>query len=122
MKELRIEEAGKEMKEILNSLEMPVENAYELYKAWEHLTRIMRGKAEYKNILANNDLVINRITDCVILKTHKETDTPEISVSEGCSKYARTVIETLNPKYTHRFTKKICEGDPYCESIIELKK
>ncbi len=123
LEELRLEETAKEMKDIIKSIDMPVEDAFELYNAFKYVTDIMVGKCEHETVEATEERVINRVHSCPILTSRRETFAPQItSMPEGCSMYGKILIETLNPEYTHRFTKKICEGDPYCESIIELKK
>jgi len=123
IEELRLEDTVKEMEDIVNSLDMPTDNALQLYKVHEYLTEIMLGTYEYETIEATEERVVNRVIHCPILSSRKETFAPQMtSMAEGCSEYAKILIETLNSKYTHRFTMKKCEGFPYCESIIELKK
>lgn len=114
------DKSGKEMKKIAESMGLKARNAKEIFNAWETVTQIIMGKAEYKIKKSDDDCFIVHITSCPILNSEEVSET--INSPENCSKYCASVIENLNPKYTQRFTEKICNGEPYCESIIELKK
>jgi AcrR family transcriptional regulator len=114
------EDSGKEMKNIIDSIGLPAEDAIELFDAWEHVTRIMMGKTEYEILNANKDRLIFHVISCPI-REYEKIDVNDIFSSDYCSEYCKSVVETLNPKYTQRFTKQMCAGDEYCESIVELK-
>jgi hypothetical protein len=78
-----------------------------------------KPKIELENVEKNKDKIINRILVCPFLNKAKEMNLE--TNFESCEEYCRVNVDSLNPKYTHRFTKAMCKGDPYCESIIELK-
>lgn len=116
------EEIGKEIKEIVDSMELSTENAPEIVNAWKIITEITMGNTKYHILNSSEDCVRFRVTECPILNSFKETDAPKIELANGCKNYSAAVVETLNPKYSYRFTKMICDYDECCEGIIELKK
>jgi AcrR family transcriptional regulator len=113
-------EIGKEMKSVVDSLGLQARNAIEIIDAFDSVTQIMTGKFEYGIINATEDRVVAHITNCPILSSSEMNIPLELNY-DICPKYGASVVETLNSKYTFKFTKKICKGDPYCECIIELK-
>ncbi|MBU4536171.1 MAG: hypothetical protein KKF16_10270 [Euryarchaeota archaeon] len=115
-------EGGKQIKEIADTLVLPTENAIEVNDAYGIIGMILLGKMEYETLEATNDRVVERITDCPNLNVHKETGTPIITMPHICQVYSTSAVEELNPKYTQSFSKRMCEGDEYCEYTLELKK
>lgn len=115
-------EAGKEVKTIADSLGLPAENAIEVDDAFGMVGMILLGKMEYEVTEATEDKVVNRITSCPNLNVHKEMNAPIISMPDICETYSACAVQTLNPKYTPSYSKKMCAGDEYCEYAIELKK
>lgn len=115
-------EGGKEVKAIANILGLPSKNAIEVNDAWGIVGMIIMGEWEYKTQEANNDCVIGHLTSCPNLNTHREMNAPIISMPDLCQAYCTGAVESLNPKYTQKFTKRMCTGDSYCESIVGLKK
>ena len=119
-----VTELAEEMSSIVDSLGLPARDAIEIVDAFGSVVNIMIGKVEYETINATKDRVvahINHINNCPILGSN-EMDIPVEVDSDLCPKYCANIVETLNPRYSFRFTKKLCGGDPYCEGIIELKK
>lgn len=112
-------EIAKEINGMVESLGLTAENALEIKDAWETITEIIIGNFEYDTIEASKEKLVVHVTSCPVSITK---DSPaSINAIEGCPRYSKILVETLNPKYTARITKKICDGDPYCEIIIELK-
>ncbi len=115
-------EGGKELKNIADSLGLPAENAIEVDDAYGFIGMAIVGKMEYETLEANKDRVVQRITSCPNLNTHKDMNAPIISMPHLCQVYSSCAVEELNPKYTHSFSKRMCAGDEYCQYTIELKK
>jgi hypothetical protein len=115
-------EGGKEIKAIADSLKLPTENTIEVGDAWRIIRMILMGEWEYKTLEETDDHVVDCLTNCPMLNMRKETCTPVLNMPHLCQAYSKSAIEALNPKFTHRFTKRMCAGDDYCESIVELKK
>lgn len=122
VEEALMTEAGKELKNIADSLGIPAENAIEVDDAFGFLGMAILGKMEYKTLEATDDRVVQRITSCPNLNTHKDMNAPIISMPHLCQVYSKSAVEELNPKYTQSFSKKMCAGDEYCEYTVELKK
>lgn len=115
-------EVGKELKGIIDSVGLKAQDAIETFDAWVHVNQMMMGKAEYEIKEATKDRVVFHITNCYVMDYSADLDIPIEMNVENCQKYCKTMVETINPKYTQRFTKMICTGDHYCEGVIELKK
>lgn len=101
---------------------MPAENALKISEAFHIICMIFMGKMGYEPIEANEDRVIMHVNDCGSINLHKETDIPITFLQNLCPFYSARAVESLNPKYTMNFSKKICAGDECCEYAIELKK
>lgn len=114
-------EGGKQLKTIADSFGLPAEDAIEVDEAFGIVGMILLGKMEYETVEANENTVITRITDCPNLNAHKEMFAPIISMPHICQIYSNSAVETLNPKYTLKYNKKMCDGDEYCEYCIGLK-
>ena len=115
-------EKGKEVKKIADILNMPSENAVEVNNALETVRTIIMGKWEHEVQDAASELVIDHFTTCPNFNAHNEMYIPVISMPDICQSYCTSAVESLNPKYTQMFTKRMCAGDDYCESIVGLKK
>lgn len=115
-------ERGKEVKKIADILKLPSKNAIEVNEALRTVRMIIMGKLEHEIQDASSELVIDHFTTCPNFNAHKEMYIPVISMPDLCQAYCTSAVESLNPKFTQMFTKRMCAGDSYCESIIGLKK
>jgi predicted transcriptional regulator len=62
---------------------------------------------------------VEKVIMCPFLTKAKEMNSE--TCFDSCQAYCKANVDGLNPKFTHRFAKAMCKGDPYCESIIEIK-
>ena len=115
-------EGGKEIKSIADSLKLPTNNTLEVSDAWRIIRTILMGEWKYETVKETECKVVDHLNNCPMLNIHKENCSPTMNMHHLCQAYCKSAIEVLNPKYTHKFTKRMCTGDSYCESIIELKK
>lgn len=115
------DESMKEVKNMVDSMELKAEDAMELFDSWEKLDRIFLGNFEYEILKATEGTVVFRVKTCPMIDSLEETGSSGINLFECCSENSKAIVETLNPKYTQRFTETMCKGGNYCESIIELK-
>lgn len=115
-------ESMKEVKNMVDSMELKAEDAMELFDSWEKLARILLGNFEYEILKATGKNIVFRVKTCPMIDSLEETGSSGINLFECCSENSKAIVETLNPKYTQRFTETMCKGGNYCESIIEIKK
>lgn len=115
-------ERGKEVKKIAHILKLPSENAIDVNNTLKIVEAIVMGKREHEIKDEASKLVIDHFITCPNFNIHAEMYIPVISMPDLCQAYCTSAVESLNPKYTQMFTKRMCTGDDYCESIIGLKK
>lgn len=115
-------EGGKEIKLIADCLKLPTKNAIEVSNTWRIVRAILMGEWEYETVEETEERVVDHLSDCPMLNIYRETASPTVNMPDLCRAYCRSAVESLNPEYTHRSTKTMCTGDPYCVNIIELKK
>ena len=115
-------EGGREIESIADCLKLPTKNAIEVSDTWRIIRTILMGKWKCETVEETEDKVVDHLSNCPMLNIHKETSSTTMNMHHLCQAYCTSAIESLNPKYTHRFTKRVCTGDDYCESIVEMKK
>lgn len=117
------EDIANEIKTMVDSMGLAAKDAMQIRDAWEMLTQIIMGQFEHETIENTPNLVIEKVNFCPALNSAKEAGTkPDDNMIQGCQRYSAILVETLNPRYNTRFTKKMCAGDNCCEIIIELKE
>jgi hypothetical protein len=118
-------EGGKNVKDIAASLDLPAENAQEVDNALGTVSIILLGP-EFKNeiVKATDERVIERLTACPMLNRIREIgrDPSMVKASEHCQAFCTNAVESLNPRYSLIYTKKMCTGDSCCEYTIELRR
>jgi hypothetical protein len=116
------EEGGKEAKVLAEMLGLPTGNARDVDKSWGIIGEILNGpEIKWQVAEEGDDRVVTRITSCPFLNRAKEMGIDPEDSFGPCQAYCRSVVENLNPKYTQRFESGMCQGSPYCESVVELK-
>ena len=118
-------ESGNEIKNLATALDLPTNNAIEISESLGVIGTILYGpemKFEPAGKQTENKAV-GRMTGCPVLNRAREMGMdPTISVERACRVVLRTEVEALNPSFTQRFNKSMCEGDEYCEMVIERKR
>ncbi|NYB27462.1 MAG: TetR/AcrR family transcriptional regulator [Methanobacteriaceae archaeon] len=114
-------EIKKEIKEMADSLGLNAGNALEILDSWKILSQIIMGKFEYNTIEATEEKFMVHVRGCPVFNPYEKGNSFNINMIEGCQRYSRILVETLNPKYTARINERMCKGDDYCEVIVELK-
>ena len=113
---------GKNASALSRYLGLPVKTAEEINKAHELISVILYGpEIEYKVVDTATNHVKSQISSCPFLNRAKELNLESESLFENCNAYHKTFVKNLNPKYRKRFTKSMCKGDEYCETLTELK-
>ena len=119
-----IVEAGKEIKNLASALGLPTGNAREISETRGIIMTILYGP-EFKTETTEegDDRTVGKITQCPILNRAVEMGLdPQIVALTACQTFCKSAIENLNPGFTQQFNKKMCSGDPYCETVIERRK
>jgi hypothetical protein len=113
---------GKNASILSKYLGLPAKSAKEIEKTNELISEILYGpEIKYKIVYAVGNHAKSQITSCPFLNRAKEIGLQSKSLFENCNAYHETFVSNLNPKYTKKFTRAMCKGDEYCETIIELK-
>ena len=116
-------EGGKESKTLAESLGLPASNAVEIESTLGIISTIILGPELMGVILgANEERVIGKTTGCPMLNAHRNIGNEPTGTHAHCQAFCQNSVESLNPRYTMRYTKRMCTGDPHCEYVIELKK
>lgn len=116
-------EGGKQAGELAAQLGLPANNAIETSEAWGIVGTILLGpEIESEVVEADENRIVDRITGCAMLNAHQELGVSLTGLADHCQAYNSNAVEAINPKYTQHFTKRMCAGDKYCESHVELKK
>ena len=83
----------------------------------------MGPEMEGERIEETEKRVVDRVTKCPWWERAKEFGiTAQYDCVPGCSAWCEEGLKAINPKLTFKVTKALPRGDPYCESVIELKK
>ena len=117
-------EGGKESKALAESLGLLASNAAEIDSTLDIISSIILGPELMGEIVeADERRVIGKITGCPMLNAHRNIGYGSTAGTPvHCQAFCQSSVESLNPRYTMRYTKRMCTGDPYCEYAIELKK
>ena len=117
-------EGGKESKALAESLGLPASNAAEIDSTLDIISAIILGPELMGEIVeADERRVIGKITGCPMLNAHRNIGYGSTAGTPAhCQAFCQSSVESLNPRYTMRYMKRMCTGDPYCEYAIELKK
>jgi hypothetical protein len=117
-------EGGKESKALAESLSLPASNATEIDSTLDIISAIILGPELMGEIVeADERQVIGKITGCPMLNAHRNIGYGSTAGTPAhCQAFCQSSVESLNPRYTMRYMKRMCTGDPYCEYAIELKK
>jgi hypothetical protein len=115
-------EAGKAMKGLAAALGLPTDNARDLGDTKILLTILYGPECKVGRVEGTEDRAVVKVTGCAMLNRALEMGLdPKVVCLAACQTEGESVIENLNPKYTQRFIRNMCAGDPYCETVIELK-
>ena len=117
-------EAGKEFRNLASALGLPTGNARDIYETFWIIGTILNGP-EFKGETTEegDDRTVGTVTQCPILNRAVEMGLdPKMVALTACQTFCKSVVENLNPGFTQQFNKRMCSGDPYCESVIERRK
>jgi hypothetical protein len=115
-------EEGKQVKNIASSLKLPTDTAPEVNETWLTVASIIIPGIENQVTDSSRNRVVTKITSCSMRSDQKDMGLPIGNLCRICKAFNKNAVESLNPDYTQSFTSRMCLGDSYCESVVELKK
>ena len=116
-------EGGKESRALAESLCLPTSNALEIENALDIISTIILGpELKGETLEADEERVVQKMTGCPMLNAHRNIGNAPIGTPAHCQAFCQSSVESLNQRYTLRYMKRMCTGDPHCEYVIELKK
>ncbi len=113
-------EAGKKQAVVARAFRYPRDNAHGVAETFSAISTLfmgpeLLGRAEP---VAGDRAVI--ITErCPMTSRAQKFGVEGRDISRHCTAYAIAAVESLNPGYTVRSTRRICMGDDACEMHIE---
>jgi hypothetical protein len=115
-------EAGREVGRLATALWLPADDAAGIIETMTITSKILFGP-EFRGEVteAADDRAVGRITGCPVLNRAVEMAMKPERVLHACDVYVKSAVENLNPRYSQRFEKRMCAGDPFCESVVELR-
>jgi len=111
--------------QIKEAFNIPVEDAIGAYKLYQTVAQLQMGpESEFEYVEETPERVVVRYTKCPWWERAKELGVkPEFRICpDGHQAWGDEGLKAINPKFTHKVTKAMPKGDPYCEVIIEFKK
>jgi hypothetical protein len=117
-------EGGKEIKNLASALGLPTGNAREIDETFGIIGTILNGpEFKMETTEEGDDRTVGKITQCPMLNRAVEMGLdPKVVALTACQTYCKSAIKNLNPGFTYRHNKRMCGGDPYCETVIERRK
>lgn len=116
-------EGGRAVRDIATVLGLPSGNAIEIDEALCIIAEIILGPGFNIEVREASESKVNgRITSCPMLNAHRELGVPTVGTHLHCQAFCENGIQGMNPRYTTRYTKRMCTGDDCCEYAVELKR
>jgi hypothetical protein len=112
-----------EAKIVARTFSLPVGTARELSSTLDILTSVFFGP-EFKTeqVSFESDRAVLLVRKCPLMLREQEFHAPPGKVFNRCLAFSIAAIEELNPEYTLRFVRGMCQGDRNCEMKIITKK
>jgi hypothetical protein len=112
-----------EAKIVARTFSLPVGNARDLSSTLDIIITLFFGPdIKSENIWFENDRAVLLLRKCPMMLREKELHAPPGDVFNRCLAFSIAAIEELNPEYTLRFVRCMCQGDRNCEMKIITKK
>ena len=112
--------------QIKEGFNVPVEDAIGAANLIDVVTQLQMGtEFEAERVEETPERVVVRTHKCPWGTWNKENSAwakPEYMIcTEGHQAWGEVGLKAVNPKLTHKMTKSMMKGDPYCEYVIEFK-
>jgi len=115
-------EAGREVGRLATALWLPADDAEGICETMAIASKILFGP-EFRGEMAEaaDDRAVWKITECPVLNRAMEMAMKPDRILHACEVYVKSAVENLNPRYSHSFEKRMCAGNPFCESVVRLR-
>jgi len=112
-----------EARGITQTFSLPVRNARDLVATLAILITVFFGpETKSEQVSFESDRAVLLIKKCPLLLREQEYHAHPGDVFNRCLAFSIAAIEELNPEYTLRFVRAMCQGDRHCEMKIITKK
>jgi len=113
-------QSGRNVRAIARSLHLPLDSAGEVNNALFVVFAILMGpELEGQVMEASVDQAMQRLTSCPMYNRAREMGHLQSCLPFYCETFCQSAVESLNPRYSHLHTSKMCAGDPHCEWIVK---
>lgn len=114
---------AQEAKGVARTFSLPVGNARDLSSTLDILVTLFFGpEIKSEKVSFENDRAVLLVRKCPLMLREQELHAPSGDVFNRCLAFSIAAIEELNPEYTLRFVRGMCQGDRNCEMKIITKK
>jgi hypothetical protein len=108
---------------VARTFSLPVENARDLSSTLEIIQTVFFGpEIKTEQVSFEGDRAVLLIRKCPLMLREQELAAHPGDVFNRCLAFSIAAIEQLNPEYTLRFVRGMCQGDRNCEMKIITKK
>jgi hypothetical protein len=108
---------------VARTFSLPVETARDLSSTLAILHTVFFGpEIKSENASFESDRAVLLVRKCPMMMREQELQARPGDVFNRCLAFSIAVIEELNPEYTLRFVRAMCQGDRNCEMKIITKK
>ena len=112
-----------EAKIVARTFSLPVGTARELVSTLAILNTVFFGpEIKSEQVSFESDRAVLLIKKCPMMLREQELPAHPGDVFNRCLAFSIAAIEELNPEYTLRFVRGMCQGDRNCEMKIITKK
>jgi hypothetical protein len=114
---------SEEAKTVARTFSLPVGTARELSSTLDILNTVFFGpEIKSEQVSFDSDRAVLLVRRCPLMLREQELHAPPGNVFNRCLAFSIAAIEELNPEYTLRFVRGMCQGDRNCEMKIITKK
>jgi hypothetical protein len=108
---------------VARTFSLPVGNARELVATLAILNTVFFGpEIKSEQVSFESDRAVLLVRKCPMMLREQELNARPGDVFNRCLAFTIAAIEELNPEYTLRFVRGMCQGDRNCEMKVITKK
>lgn len=116
-------QAGKAAKEFADTFGLKVDTPKDVAELLALLAETSMGpEADFEVVEATETRCVGRFTKCPWHERWKELGLGWDYCASGHRKWGDGAVESVKPDLSHRVTKSMLHGEPFCEIVVERKK